>query len=662
MRQPIVLACPFLCTLLVASLSQAATYYVSPDGTATADCTTRDNPCELTAGVALAQAGDTVIVMDGVYTTQLSVPNSGTAEAWITFQADECATPIFEGVGDDGDNQPTGIGSQTETYLRFIGLVSRGWNAGFGNGWAEEGETSNGHFEYHYCIADANGRTGFTFYRAKGIHIRNCMSAHNGSSTLHSWSSGMTLLESDSSSGGGDQALIEGSVSFENADFERHTDGSGFIVDEGAHGAILVNNVAFRNGGSCFRLTKSSRTTFINNTCYHNAQDSQSTGPTNPSEIYFTNPSSQGTHDGISFLNNVLVATGVGPGAEPVANQPTSGWSNNVTATGQVNYFTAPDGSNPDFTPAAAATDLIGRGATGNNVPTDDVGFDPQCIIKATPTAYGAYTNASWWEYSINYEYIQRIGGPAKCFTPRPRTGTPDIGAYLNAAAPTNAPECVPSFGGTPSTGGSAGTAGFEDNQGGTSAGGISEGGTSQGGGPGTGGASGSAGTLTTGGAPDAGGVPGLGGSDPGIGGIADMGGSFASGGTGPLDVGGGPSAGGMPGVGGITGSGGAVAAGGQPALGGSGPSAGGASTGAGGNPLTATGGQTTPGGSTAVAGAATAGTAGDPAVVSKASPDDGGCSCRVHDSTPSRVSWATMGLLGLALLGLRRRRVSRSL
>lgn len=456
MRQPLALCSPLLITLAIAPFAEAATLYVSPTGTDSAACT-RAAPCSLTYSAANAKAGDTVILLDGVYKSQLLVTNSGTASAWITFQADECATPIIEGkgietnTGEAAVDQPTGVGSSTATYLRFVGLVARGWNIAFSNGWTGEGTTnSNGHFEFKYCIADGNGRTGFTFFSAEGLHIQNCISAHNGCSVEHSWSSGMTLYEAQGSSN-----LIEGSVSFENTDAEQHTDGSGFIADENSNNATFINNIAFRNGGSCLRLTTSSGVKFINNTCYHNAQDPQATGPDNPGEIYFTNDP---TRSGVNVKNNVFIATGSGPGAKAVLGQPTSGWSNNVVQDGgAVTVFTSPEGTNPDFTLAASATNMIGKGSSAGGTPAADIGFDPKCIVKRAPTMIGNYTRSSWWQYSIDIDYIKSIGGVAKCFRPKTRSGTPDIGAYANGAV-TAVGTCVPaSTGGAPSTGGTNG-------------------------------------------------------------------------------------------------------------------------------------------------------------------------------------------------------------
>lgn len=429
--------------LAFVSRANAAEIYVSPSGTATTGCT-RSTPCSLTSAAGSAIAGDTVILMDGVYDTSLYVANSGTEDAWITFKADQCATPIIEGpgVGPTDDSQTNGVGSAEAEYVRFEGIVARGWNIGFGNGWAggvDSDEESNGHWEVEHCISYSNGRTGFTFFSAENFTLKHSISAHNGSSQTHSWSSGVTLFEAHGTN------LVEGTISFENTDAERNTDGSGFIVDEESNNATFINNIAFGNAGSCLRLTDSSGTRFFNNTCYHNSQfGSRATAPNNPGELYFTLAGV--TVQNVSFVNNVIVGTGQSPaGPMPVVNQPSSGWSNNVVVTGDVALFADPTGANPDFTPAAGATTLIGQGSSADGVPTSDVGFDPKCIAKRTPVMVGEVAREDWWQYDIDIEYIQSIGGVAGCFNPGGRSDTPDIGAYRAGAITTVAPgSCIP--------------------------------------------------------------------------------------------------------------------------------------------------------------------------------------------------------------------------
>jgi MYXO-CTERM domain-containing protein len=579
---------------------------VSPTGTATSGCPTRDVPaCDLGAAAANAVAGDTVILTDGVYQRGIWVANSGTADAWITFKADDCSMPVIQGpgVGPMEDNQDTGVGSDKAQYVRFIGIVSRGWSTGFGNGWTGNvAQDSNGNWEIINCIGDWNGRTGFTFFSASNFRVKNSISAHNGSSVAHSWSSGMTLYSA------GGTNVIEGNVSFENMDAEQHTDGSGFIVDESSNNATFVNNVAFRNGGSCLRLTRSSGTKFINNTCYHNAQDSMDQGPTNPGEIYFTAATDNSTVTNVQFVNNALVNTGTGPGADAVLGQPTTGWSNNAVKPGTVAWFT---GAETDYTLASGAmADLVGKG-TASGAPMTDIGFDPKCLTKTAPTPIGMMAKASWWQHSIDYDYIKSIGGVASCFNPKARSGTPDIGAYANGAVTTKAVgNCTPPPPPPPpvSTGGAAGM------------GGIS----------GAGGANPGAGTGGTG--VSAGGAPGTGGTgNPAAG-------APATGGTGVLTGG---AAGMATGGGAPNGTGGT----GSPAAGSGTVATGGTNTGAGG----ATG-SGAAGGAPATGGSSSAGGGND-------GDDKSGCGCRVGGDAPNGGVVAALGALGVALFSVRRRR-----
>src|ERR1700753_651809 len=144
MRKSLVFFAPLLASLGFASVAHATTWYVTPDGTATDGCFSRDYaPCDLGTASNDAVAGDTVVLGDGVYSNKLYVANSGTASAWITFQADDCATPIIEGVGaaPDADYQDSGVGSTTATYVKFVGIVATGWSAGFSNGWVDTDAT-----------------------------------------------------------------------------------------------------------------------------------------------------------------------------------------------------------------------------------------------------------------------------------------------------------------------------------------------------------------------------------------------------------------------------------------------------------------------------------------------------------------------------------------
>jgi MYXO-CTERM domain-containing protein len=614
MRNTIVFGSSLLAALALAPLADAATIYVAPAGKADAACT-REAPCTLTYAAENAKAGDTVILMDGTYHEQLLVKNSGNPSAWITFKADDCATPIIEGKGeepeheDDAIEQPTGVGSSVATYLRFEGLVSRYWNTGFGNGWTDKQPTSNGHWEIKYCIGAGNGRTGFTMYSTEGIKIQNSISAHNGSSKLHSWSSGFSLLQM-----AGNNNVVEGCISFENIDAEYHTDGNGFIADEDAHNVLFQNNVAFGNGGSCLRVTKSNGTKFINNTCFHNGRDRLSDNPSNPGEVYLTVDNEHQVATSGTYKNNIFWSTGTGGGAQAInpGNVSLPNAQNNIILNGGSSaLFADPRGVYPDFTLTASATNAIAKGASG--APSNDVGFDPKCIVKRKPVLPGIYVAPEWAEYSIDYDYIKKIGGVRYCFNPKQRTATtsPDIGAYASGAVtkatpPTNCP------GSSVGTGGTSGTT--------TGAGGVGAG-TTNGGSSGVGGLNSSSGKGGT--------------SSKSTGSAVAQGGAAE----------GGANDGGAVNEGGADNSTGGVSAKSTTST----STSSGASIGGSGN--------ATKGTATANSGAANSND-GAPPAAEGAPASDSGCGCRVIDQPSRSISLGALGLLGLGLLRSRRKRI----
>lgn len=425
----------------ITSAARAATYYVAPTGDGQ-QCT-RAEPCALSLGAAVAVAGDTVVLMDGIYNQGFTPQNSGTPEAWITFQADECALPIIQGEGEstipDADgNLPSGVWTNTASYLRFVGIVSRYWDSGFSNGWTGEiGDNSNGHWEIINCIAEGNGRTGMAMYSATGFTVRESIAAHNGGNPEGSWSSGIQLY---SVYGTPEDNVIERSISFENYDAEKNNDGSGFIVDESTQATSFINNIGFRNGGSCLRLTRSHNTHMSHFTCYHNGQNPLANSPTNPGELYWTD---QESRDTTTLVNSIAIASGSDTDPEALRFPPDAGLSNNLTLdSGATPFFTDPDGTNPDFRPpSTAAQQVENLGTTGADV---DIGFDPKCIVKQNPNAPYQQT---WWIYSVDYDYIQSIGGVANCFHPKARTGGADLGAYELSGEPhtfSQPGSCVP--------------------------------------------------------------------------------------------------------------------------------------------------------------------------------------------------------------------------
>ena len=405
----------------VPSVPSGTAYYASPTGSGST-CST-GSPCSLGTALGKVAGGVTVYLRGGTYNGSgyLAISGSGTAASWAVLSAYPCELPIV----DLGDSSSIGISG---TYISIRGVAAIHGSAGFGNKWTGGGTTnSNGNLELINCIADMNSANGIAFRSAKGVHIKQCIASHTGWSTTQSWSSGFDIFGAQ---GTFQDNIVEQSIAFENVDMQHHSDGSGFIVDDIGTGTTFVNNLGFRNGGSCIRLTTSTGTHLINNSCYNNGLDPGAgsdptySQPKTPDEIFF---SSSDTTKGAVMYNNLVVATGQGGDAQAIFGSGGATLGNNLTNnTNTVDFWADANGTNPDFHLKPTATNAIGKGTT-TEAPSEDIGFDPKCIAKKAPTGTGVQ---SWWLYSIDFDYIKSIGGIAQCFHPEARTGTPDIGAY----------------------------------------------------------------------------------------------------------------------------------------------------------------------------------------------------------------------------------------
>lgn len=610
MKSTIAFCSPLLATLALAPRAHATDYYFGPSGSASAACT-EAAPCALNYNMSgkVPKAGDTVYLLGGTYNNQYIRPSSsGTASAWITYKAVDGQLPILKGTGASGCGVEPSAAVQ---YVRFEGIASVNWgSSGFSNGW----NTPSGKIEFVNCIADGNGINGITFYKTTGVLIKQSIVAHNGNKDP-SWSSGVNLF---TAGGTFSDNIVSETVSFENIDISSHrTDGSGFILDENSQGATFINNIGFRNGGSCIRLTNSPNSHIINNTCVGDGIDAN---VQYHQEIFYSQTVCQ---TGAVLRNNVLVASA---GNKALQGTPATSGNNVLVDGGGAADFFASSSGELDFHLVSGATSLIDKGATAE-APTTDIGFDAKCIKKGSPGG------ASWWSYVIDYDYIVSVGGVKGCFKPTTRTSAPDIGAY--------------EFNGTvPSTGGATGTGGAPTTTGGTTSTGgapTTTGGTIGSGGTTPIGAGGASTSLGNGGTSAKGGNASNGGTTTSTpassaGGATTTVATTNSGGNSSTGLGGATTLGGSTGVGASSSN---SAAGGSPS-----------STGNGGNANNATGGSTAtnPAGGSSTTSTATGGIQEVPA-------DVGACSCRLPGDSARSPSWVGLGIFGLLLLRFGRRR-----
>jgi hypothetical protein len=337
--------------------SYGAEYYASPNGNGSGS---ESSPFSLNSAASSARAGDTVYLRGGTYSGTLSPRNSGNSGAWITFQAYPGELPILDGNRSGG----TGVGSPSAQYIRFVGIAARNFSStGFGNGWTDSNcsQMSNGNLQFVNCIAEGNGINGIAFYCASGLLIEQSIVAHNGNMDP-SWSSGVNLFHVTGSS---QDNVVRQTVSFENIDISSNrSDGSGFILDQNSTGGTFINNIGFRNGGSCIRLTNSPNAQIISNTCVGNGIDPD---VQYHDEIFFSDSNSR---SGAALRNNLTVPTSgqrglaMGDGVPAENNLFDASASLLVRITGAL-----------DFHLQASASAAIDQGSS-NGAPSEDIGFD----------------------------------------------------------------------------------------------------------------------------------------------------------------------------------------------------------------------------------------------------------------------------------------------
>lgn len=400
----------------------AATYYVAPDGKAE-NPGTKSQPWTLSRALEAVSPGDTINLRGGTYKgSALWLRRSGAPGQWITFRAHEGEVPIIEGPGPGNAPKTSGVTDVAPiSYVRIEGLWVTGWHyTGIGIGWNNPCHD----IEFRYNVADLNGQSGLGCLKVERCKIEYNIASRNGFGP-DSWSSGINFYEVK-----GSDNVARGNVAFNNIDTSNHhTDGGGFILDlsKDFGNALFENNIAFNNGGACIIATDTSGIRLVNNTCWHNGQDTSLRY--NAAEYHFSDTRRDGNDyslKGVSMVNNVAVAA---PGHK--AQSHDKGFQNSRFEGNYLYPDTKSvmevyrDPQQADFRPQAKAP-LIGIGVS-STAPPLDIGFDPKCVKRQT-----VGQKYDWWKYAPDLDYIRRIGGTKSCFQPQSRSheAAATIGAY----------------------------------------------------------------------------------------------------------------------------------------------------------------------------------------------------------------------------------------
>ena len=290
----------------------------------------------LQAAANLVQPGDTVLVMNGTYSS-VDLTTSGTASAPITFEAAPGQTPVINSSG-----TWNGVNIQA-SYIVINGFTVVGDAANFnlttamaqytpgnptvdGNGIGIQ-PSSSVPLPNHIIIENNTvyNEPGGGIYTegADYVQILN-NTVHNNANWSAYGNSGISLSTSvNSDTNSGYHVIISGNLVFNNAQlvptmYGTITDGEGIILDTNPHftGQILVqNNTVYNSGGPGIESYLTANATITGNTVYGN--NTQHTQAASDGAI-FINQSSNNT-----VTNNITTAPSSTP-APPTTGTPPS--------------------------------------------------------------------------------------------------------------------------------------------------------------------------------------------------------------------------------------------------------------------------------------------------------------------------------------------------
>ncbi|MBE9198544.1 right-handed parallel beta-helix repeat-containing protein [Nodularia sp. LEGE 06071] len=379
------------------------TYYVSGEGSDTNTGLSTSSPFRTIQQAAnLTKPGDTVLIMNGVYTNSdpwgqvILITRSGTPNAWIKFQAYSGHSPKLKHNGWNGILIRDGA-----SYIEINGLEVEGNNNNVtleyamsqksnGNNPLTNGNCihidgrQNGH-PHHINLLNNKvhgcGGGGIAVVQADYVKVDNNEVFNNAWYSVYA-NSGISFYQNwNHSQSFGYSISVTNNTVYNNRQYipwiatGTITDGNGIIIDDGRNTqngstlgvytgkTIVANNVAFKNGGSGIHTFLSDRVDIINNTTYLNNQS-----PEIQDGQIFANQSSE-----VKIWNNILYAY---PG-----KKVNSDWNNN-----NVSY-------NYNIYANTSAITVLG---------SQDIIADPQFVnpsiadFRLKPTSPAINTGYSW--------------------------------------------------------------------------------------------------------------------------------------------------------------------------------------------------------------------------------------------------------------------------
>jgi parallel beta-helix repeat protein len=249
----------------------ATEYWVSPSGSDVASGTEAAPFRTITRAMSAVKPGDTIFVKAGRYEECVAIgeAQSGEPGKWVTISAAkgherEAVVGIERPRIDVGGRSASAFGLSHAHYVRLKGLACVSAYRSSGSGISA---SESDHLEIIDCVATGGGQGGLDLNRCDFITVDGVEAYLNGGGM--GWSSGISIWLPQGLSN-----VVKNCVVYGNYDSSAYrTDGNGIIVDgpgPGEVGCLLMNNLAFMNGGQGICSTRTDNCAFLNNTSVEN--------------------------------------------------------------------------------------------------------------------------------------------------------------------------------------------------------------------------------------------------------------------------------------------------------------------------------------------------------------------------------------------------------